>query len=308
MLILNNEQVKLLKYSEILEFLPKRLRKYLAFVSLENVEEIRLRRGQPLMIYTNNDVWFVNREGIVNKTLKENVTVNEDDINSALELISGHSLYAVEQSLKRGYITVSGGHRIGICGSVVLKNGRIHTINHINALNYRLSREITGAGDVLINTIVRDNRVLNTLIVSPPGCGKTTLLRDLIRQISQKGFKVSVADERNEISAVHNGDFGYNLGFSCDVLEGASKSDAMSILIRSMSPQVIATDEIGTQKDFEIINKAMHSGVAVISTIHSDSRKTLIKRDPKLCKCFDCIVTLSHKNGPGTIEEIYCGD
>lgn len=305
MLILNNEQAY--SYHPVIRFIPYRLRKYLTLVHIEDAEEIRLRKGQPMMLYKGAVGWFINGKGLLCDTADEAVVVGEDDIKEALELVSESSLYAVEDSVKNGYITVNGGHRVGICGSAVLKNGKVYTIKNISGLNYRLSREIYGAADLLMNSVLRDNKILNTLIISPPGCGKTTLLRDLIRQISLKGFKVSVADERNEISAIYNGYKGYDLGFSCDVLEGAPKGEAMTILIRSMGPQVVATDEIGTAEDIEVIKRAARSGVAVLSSIHCKNRKKLVEKYTEIAQLFECFVTLSDRNGPGTIEEIYCG-
>lgn len=304
MVILNNEQVY--EYHQIISFLPKRIRKYVANVRLDEVEEIRLRKAKPVMLYIKGEGYYLSEKGSISKTAKNNIQVNEEDINQAVELISKNSLFAVEDSLKNGYITIPPGHRIGVCGSAVLRGGSIYTIKNISGLNYRLSREIFGAADGIIDSVVKNKEVLNTLIISPPGCGKTTLLRDLIRQISNMGFKVSVADERNEISGMYNGFFGFDLGESSDVLEGAKKSEAMKILLRSMGPQVIATDEIGTQEDLAVIKEAICSGVSVITTIHSKDRSQLMKKHEELAKLFDCFITLSHNNGPGTVEEIYC--
>lgn len=306
MVILNNEQA--FTYHPIIKYLPKRIRRYVSSIRFDDIEEIRLRKGRPLMLHSGSTGLFVNEKGLLSVKPQNIVSVTESDINEAVELISQSSLYAVEDSLKNGYITVDGGHRIGIAGTAVLKNGSIHTIKNISGLNYRLSREVYGCADLIVDSVIKGHKISNTLIVSPPGCGKTTLLRDLIRQISIKGIKVSVADERSEIGAVHNGFCGYDLGYSCDILEGAVKEECMPILLRSMAPQVIATDEIGTAKDIEIITKAIYSGVSVLATIHSDNREKLIKKNKEIAECFECIVTLSHKNGPGTIEEIYCAN
>lgn len=305
MLILNNELAYI--YHPIIRYIPKRLRKHLICARLDNVEEIRLRKGRPIMLYGGFSPKYITEKGISEKSSYGMIAVNDEDINEALELICESSLYAVEDRIKNGYVTVDGGHRIGLCGSAVLKDGKIFTIKDISGLNYRISREIYGAGDPVINSIMRDDKVCNTLILSPPGCGKTTLLRDIIRQISYRGIRVSVADERNEISALHKGICGFDLGNSCDVLEGASKEEAMTILLRSMGPEVIATDEIGTAADVAVIKKAMLSGVSVISTIHSDNRQELMKKNKELLNCFECVITLSRKNGAGTIEEVYCG-
>ncbi len=304
MLILNNEQA--FEYHPIIKYIPKRLRKYLSLVKLNQAEEIRLRRGRPLMIYFNDGGYFIDEHARLSKNETNAVIVEGTDINEAIELISESSLYAFEDCLRQGYITVCGGHRVGICGSAVLENGSISSQKNISSLNFRLSHEVTGVAEALIPHCIKDGHILNTLIISPPGCGKTTMLRDLIRLISQKGYRVSIADERNEISAVYNGYTGYDLGYSSDVLEGASKSEAMLILLRTMSPQVIATDEIGLEEDINAVTKAISSGVAVIATVHSKSFLTLKQAGISWINKFNCFVTLSHRNGPGTIEEVYC--
>ncbi|MDY3928778.1 MAG: stage III sporulation protein AA [Clostridia bacterium] len=304
MLILNNEQA--LEYHPIIKYIPRRLRKYLSMICLNETEEVRLRKGRPLMVYFNDGGYFIDEHARLSKNEDNGVIVENTDIEEAIELISGSSLYAFEDCLKQGYITICGGHRVGLCGSAVLEKGVIASQKNISSINYRLSREIMGAAEKLIPYCIKEGRVLNTLIISPPGCGKTTMLRDLIRIISQKGYRVSAADERNEISAVHNGYVGYNLGYSCDVLEGASKSEAMLILLRTMSPQVIATDEIGLKEDIYAVERAIFSGVSVIATVHSQNLEALKKANISLIDKFECFVTLSHRKGPGTVEEVFC--
>lgn len=304
MLILNNEQA--LEYHPIIKYIPRRLRKYLSMIRLNEAEEVRLRMGRPLMVYFNDGGYFIDEHARLSKNKDNGVIVENTDIEEAIELISESSLYAFEDCLKQGYITICGGHRVGLCGSAVLEKGVIASQKNISSINYRLSREIMGAAEKLIPYCIKEGRVLNTLIISPPGCGKTTMLRDLIRIISQKGYRVSAADERNEISAVHNGYVGYNLGYSCDVLEGASKSEAMLILLRTMSPQVIATDEIGLKEDIYAVERAIFSGVSVIATVHSQNLEALKKANISWIDKFECFVTLSHREGPGTVEEVFC--
>lgn len=304
MLIVNYEQA--VKTSSILKFLPGRIKKTLSFIDFENIEEIRLRKGLPLVIYKGSSNFFITERATVTKNRQKALLVNDEDINEALSLICKNSLYTVEDSLKKGFITVDGGHRIGICGNSVTADDKISTIKNISGLNYRIARELKGVSDKLFSNILRDKQIKNTLIISPPGCGKTTLLRDIVRKLSNSGIKVCVADERNEISALSNGTYGYDLGYSCDVLEGANKAEAMELLLRSMSPQVIATDELGCENDLKAVKKAVVSGINVIATIHSDSKESVKSTNPELMRHFKCIITLSRKNGPGTIEEIYC--
>ena len=259
MVIVNTEQIAV--FHPIIKYLPKRLRKYIIPLKLTELEEIRLRKGLKLSVIKNSKAYYVSEKGTLSEHDDLGVIVNGQDIEEAMELICESSLYAVEESIKEGYITLSGGHRIGISGSVAVHDKKVIAIKNISSMNYRISREICGISDYFIDKIYDGNRVLNTLIISPPGCGKTTLLRDITRNLSQKKVKISVADERNEISAMHNGNFGYNLGNMCDVLEGAKKSDAMLMLLRTMSPEVIVTDELGMDEDFYACTKAINSGV-----------------------------------------------
>ena len=304
MLIVNNKQN--ISYHPILKYLPSKPRNLLTFTNIGAAEEIRLRKGLPLVINFSDKSYFLTYNGNFTESIKNAVIVSEDDIKEALELIVNSSLYTAENSLKQGFVTVEGGNRIGVSGSAVLTDSKISSIRNISGFNYRIAKEIFGASDKIINNIFRDNKVKNTLIISPPCCGKTTILRDIARNLSNKGLKVSIADERNEISALSSGYIGFDLGYSADVLEGASKKDAFKILIRSMSPDVIITDELGPDEDYQSVEKAIHSGVSVIASVHADSIDEFLRTNQKFKKLFSCFITLNRKNGPGTIGEIYC--
>ena len=302
MLIINNEQA--FNYHCIIKYLPKRLRKYIFCVNLSEVEEIRLRRGQPLTICGSGGNFFVSERGSVSKIILNAVSVTDDDINDAISLLSQSSLYAVEESLKNGYITVDGGNRVGICGHTEVIDGKTKSISKFSGLNYRLAREVLGIGNDLANKIENGGNLLNTLIISPPGCGKTTLLRDIIRELSNKGYKSSVVDERTEISALHDGYTGFNLGFSSDVIEGIGKEEGFSIMLRSMSPDIIATDEIGCSTDYDTVIKAKNFGVCVIATAHAKSADDIKQANELLYNAFDFIITLGRSRGVGTVEDI----
>lgn len=304
MIVVNYEQA--LSYHPILKYIPESIRRYLHSVNFYEAEEIRLRRQRPVTVYIKSKSYYINKKGYLSDSDKNCVLVSDREMEEAFELICNSSLYALEDSIKNGYITISGGSRVGICGSAITRDGKMAGIEKVSGLNYRISKEVRGAADKIIDKIVNDNRILNTLILSPPGAGKTTLLRDIVRNLSQRGYKVSVADERNEISATNNGKPGYELGNLCDVLEGANKAEMMSILIRTMSPDVIVTDELGGEKDIFVVKKAISSGVKIISSIHAYNYEDIKHKSGELLKIFDCFITLSNKNGPGTVEEIYC--
>lgn len=308
MLIVNDEINSYV--SGLLKYLPKRIRKILYFLPLDNLEEIRLRQGLPVALYYGNNCRYINPKGQLSVSYTGCIVATKADLIEGLELISESSVYALEEEIKNGYITINGGHRVGICGNTVLKNGKISNINYVSGLNYRIAKEVIGVAKNVMPYIYNKNDIRNTLIISPPQCGKTTMLRDVARELSEAGKKVSIIDERNEISAMSNGFKGYNLGVSCDVLSGAAKSEGTLLMLRSMSPDVIITDELGADEEGRVLSKIANSGVNLISTIHAKNRSELEKRAEiaNIFPFFSCFVTLSRRNGVGTIEEVYCAD
>ena len=308
---------------EILSRLSLDLRNVLKSVNidiLENAEEIRLRVNNPLIISENNCDHFIGPNG--NKTSSPNngYIVTKGDIRRTLSFLTDNSIYALENEIKNGYITLKGGHRVGFTGKTVLEKGSIKIIKNITSLNIRISREILGASDKVIKYIINpiNKRIFNTLIVSPPNCGKTTMLRDIIRQISNgihsikfKGVNVGVIDERSELANIHDGVSTNNLGIRTDILDSCPKREGVTILLRSMAPHVIATDEIGKDSDVLAIEEAINAGVSIITTVHGASIKEIQQR-PVIKEIiskrfFDIIIFLSRANGPGTIEQVICG-
>ena len=238
------------------------------------------------------------------------IRTTKADMAEALELISHSSLYAHENDIRNGYITIAGANRVGITGSAVVEDGEINNIKEISGLNYRIAHEIKGCSDRLMDMIMDVKRVRNTIIISPPECGKTTLLRDIIRNLSNMKIKVSVVDERGEICAASEGHIGYDLGNCCDIMTGAAKDKGMMAMLRSMSPNVIVTDELGGEHDIGAVSKIINSGVSVVATIHGKDEKQLRNRADiaKLLDFFECFIILSRRFGVGTIEEVYCVD
>ena len=247
----------------LLSAVPERIREYINFVDTDRLLELRLRLGGRLCaVYQNETVLISGSEG------DKSVTVTEQDIKRALALITNFSLYAYENELRNGFVTLPFGHRVGICGEASVSGGRITHLKSIQALNYRFAREFVGCSDGIMDRIVSGNEIKNTVIVSPPMYGKTTLLRDIARNLSLMGKRVSIVDERGEIAAAVSGKSPFDLGYGCDILSGASKSDGMLFMLRSMSPDVIITDEIGTADDFSAIAEIKKRGVSVITSIH----------------------------------------
>ena len=285
-------------FEEILIRLPDSISNELSLLSKEiinTVEEIRLRCGQRCSIY------FSGQE----KSLMKIIT--KDDLSHTLNNLIRHSYYAYEEDLAKGFITITGGHRVGICGKAIIKGGEPTLIKEISSINIRFAKEIIGCANSIIPRIIQDNMPLNTLIVSPPGCGKTTLLRDIARILSIRNIKVAICDERSEIAGMYNSISSFNLGPRVDVLDGCDKSYGIPMLIRSMSPDVIITDEIGKPNDINSIIQCKNSGVKLITSIHGSSINDLKNSHLNQLihdKSFDNIIFLSKDNGPGTIKEI----
>ncbi|MGG5462456.1 stage III sporulation protein AA [Clostridium sp. B9] len=272
--------------------------------SLNKLQEVRVKIGKPLSIVMDN-----------NETIF-NYVITREDIKTIIQKISNYSLYAFEEDIRQGYITIQGGHRVGLAGQCVIQDNSIKTIRNITSLNIRVCREVIGCSNNLMNHIVENDIVSNTLIISPPKCGKTTLLRDITRNISNgvsqlgfRGKRTVVIDERSEIAACYNGIPQMNVGIRTDVYDNCIKSDGMMMAVRGLSPEVIICDEIGTYKDMEGLIMAYNSGVSIIATLHGRNIEELYKRpvfrEIVENNIINKVVILSNKRGVGTIEDIY---
>lgn len=305
---------------EILNSLSPKLREKIINVQYEdlNIEEIRLRVEKPLIINSNNRDYFYNNS--INKLDTKNsnsYVVKKEDIEQTFQLMCKYSIHSFIDDIKKGFITLKGGHRVGIVGKVIIEDGQVKNIKHISSLNIRISREVLNCSEKVLNHIIKSsNEVNNTLIISPPQCGKTTLLRDIVRNLSNgnkvKGFngiKVALIDERNEISGSYLGIAQMDVGIRTDIIETCPKDIGIIMLLRAMSPNLIVTDEIGSEKEIKALYTALNGGVSLITTVHGNSiedireRKELSKLLDK--ELFKKVIILSAKNGPGTIEKIY---
>ncbi|MCD8180330.1 MAG: Flp pilus assembly complex ATPase component TadA [Firmicutes bacterium] len=303
MYIANNETA--ISSRGILNFMPRGIRRYMYNINLDGACEIHMRLGKPLCIHYADGCFYVNHKGNLTALPASAVRVTREHIDEALEIATSASVYSVKEEIKNGFLTIAGGHRIGITGTAVIKEDKVSFIKDISALNYRLAGEVIGAADEVMPMILDGGGIRNTLIISPPGAGKTTMLRDIARQLSYKSYKVSVVDERREVAALCEGRSAFDLGFSTDVLEGADKAEGMLMVLRSMSPDVIVTDEIGKQEDIDAVEKITNSGAAVIATIHGRNVEMIKRRDDlrRMLMFFNLVITLGKRGGIGTVEE-----
>lgn len=281
-----------------LSVFPDTLRRLLAKLPetmLAELEEIRVREGRPFEVNAGGRYQFLTPAGELTSIPSRAYHPDRQDTGRLLDLLTNHSLYTMEEELRKGFITLPGGHRVGLSGRTVLAGGRVEHLRDISGFNIRLARELKGIGDPLLPHLLdfRHRTVLHTLILSPPQQGKTTLVRDLVRQISGgswrhpearwPGKKVAVIDERSEIAGSKFGVPSFDLGPRTDVMDGCPKSEGMMMMIRSMSPEVLVVDEIGRPEDAEALTEALHAGVRVIATAHGADVEDLESR-PVLSK------------------------
>ena len=285
-------------------------------INENTIEEIRIRVDRPVILK-----YPEGKEDILDHVVTQNEILN------ILQSLCNNSIYSYQSQICDGYITLQGGHRVGITGNIAMKDGKITNVNYVSSLNFRIAREIIGASDEILKEVITrksnsasqnnyrnsniDNNdisnleINNTLIVSRPGCGKTTVLRDLVRNISNKGFTVSLIDERGEIASMYKGIPQNDIGLRTDVMDNVTKSLGMKIAVRTMAPQVIVADEIGTEGDLEAINYGICSGVKGIFTAHGSDISELRQNETlnKLYeeKLFKRIIFLENRGKMGKV-------
>lgn len=296
------------KKQQIVQVLARTVVQYLDAeqFSFDEIQEIKLRIGKPLIVICNGK----------EKMLLHKI-ITKEEIRETMEYISNYSLYAYEQELKQGFITIEGGHRVGMAGQVIMEEGKIKSLKYISSINIRVSHEVKSCADRIFPYITYNKQMYHTLLISPPRCGKTTLLRDMIRQVSNgngwvKGCTVGVVDERSELGSCYLGNPQNDMGARTDILDRCPKADGMIMLIRSMAPQVIAVDEIGVKEDVHAIEYAMHCGCKMLATAHGESMEELMRKPifETLIqkKRFERYVILSNHHRIGGVAAIYDED
>lgn len=281
---------------KILGYLPERLRKAVAEVNTD-ITEIRIRRERPLVIMQNNKMYFLAAEGDLNDSFSNScITVSAPETESVFYSVCRNSVHSFQEDICNGFITIEGGHRVGLCGTAVTHDGRIQSVKDINGLNIRISREIIGSGEDIYNRVFCCG-LKNVLIAGAPSSGKTTILRDLCRLLGDK-YRVSIIDERSELAAVCKGVPQNNIGINSDIFDRFSKQSGLETAVRVMSPDIIVFDEAGSENEFEYMRYAMTCGVRICASIHAFSVED-VRRKLAFTDDFNYIVMLDPIAGQG---------
>ncbi len=289
-------------FENAINFLPPELESVLKQIDsyiMSEVCEIRIRAGKPVVLILNNDVLFLKENGMVTGIYGEGLyRVTYEQVKNSFNRLCNFSVYSHINSIAQGYVTLPHGHRVGICGTAVNQNGVITSMREINSLNIRIAKEFKGCADEILDKAF-NNKISNVIIAGPPSSGKTTLLRDIVRQISSgrfgKYYKIVLIDERCEILPMSCGISSFDTGLNTDVLSSFNKAEGIMCALRTLSPEMIVCDEIGTNDECMAIKSGLNSGVKFVLSIHASSEEEL-RNKPQiktlLDNGFDCTVVL----------------
>lgn len=304
-------------YNGILQIFPREIRPLFEKILLGEkcLNEIRLRAERPIIILAGEREEFITEQGMVTEHIAYARCLRGEELEKILQHLCHYSLYAYEEEIKQGYLTISGGHRVGMVGQVVSEDqGKVRTMKYICGINIRIAHEIKGAAGAVLPFLYENGKPKSVLIISPPGCGKTTLLRDVVRSFSDgniygKGVNVGVVDERSEIAGCYMGQPQNDVGIRTDVLDACPKMVGMRMLLRSMSPKVIAIDELGDEKELEMVHQIAASGSKVVVTMHGEGIEDLKKRKwlDKVVeeRLFEIVLVLKKEGSRCTVKQIH---
>ncbi|HEY8486909.1 MAG TPA: stage III sporulation protein AA [Limnochordales bacterium] len=317
------EPVAALWRRQLLPFLPSSLQRAVAGIPDAlacQALELRIRLGRPLLLVTAAGEVALQPDGSPAGELRRALHPDRACVEAFFEHLSGGSLYAVEEQVRRGYLTLPGGHRVGLCGRAVLDaGGGLQALTELSGFNVRVARAVEGAGRRVLGRLLVGppgrRRLASTLVLAPPGAGKTTLLRDLARLASagvpEMGLapcQVVVVDERSEIAGCWRGIPQHDVGPRTDVLDGCPKAEGVLWAVRALGPAVLVTDEVGTAADVEALLRACHSGASLVASAHADDLAGARRRRglAQLLEqgAFQRAVVLSLRAGPGTVEQV----
>lgn len=304
------------RFDEAVAGLGKKMQSLLSPISQElksQVQEIRLRVNSPISLCTSKDILFLQSgQAILKMPVMGMKCLTREDIEECFLNLCDYSVYAHQEDIKNGFITIKGGHRAGICGTAVISNGQVSSIRNVSSINLRVARQIHGASKGICKEVFADG-ICSTLIAGAPSSGKTTVLRDIARQLStgsvkEKIMRVAIVDERGEIGGVYRGGIQNDLGYCCDVLNGYPKAEGIMHAIRVLSPDVVICDEVGDARDIEAIEMGVNSGVQFLVSVHAFSVKDLARKVQvkRLLSTgvFKKIVLLENREVPGKIRQI----
>lgn len=305
-----------MKNEALLQIFAPNISRMLAYANLSfaHLQEIRLRVHCPLLVIYDGVEWMVNYDGSLHREVCAGYRISEQDLRDTLQIVSSYSLYAFEEEVRQGFLTIAGGHRVGMAGRTIVEQGHVRGMKYISFLNVRLAHQVKGCADQVLPHLVLDGQPLSTLIVSAPRCGKTTLLRDLVRLISDgtaycAGRTVGVVDERSEIGGCHLGVPQNDVGMRTDILDCCPKAAGMMMLVRSMAPEIVAVDEIGDARDADAIAAVTNCGCGLLATVHGQTLEDICTK-PLLShllaeKAFARFVFL-HRTSAGQICAAVC--